>query len=72
MSWLGKIDTAGLRVNMDAKKYLKGVRFRDDVPLVLEIQCQLTNEMVMTRGNREVIHVNAEDDDLSGRRALEE
>ena len=57
---------------MNTKECLKGIRFRDDVPLVFEIQCQLTNEMGMTRSNGEVVNMYAEQDNLGGRRALEE
>ena len=59
-----------MRVNVDTQERLQGVGFRDDVPFGLEIQFQLMNEMVMAGCNREVVHMNAEDDNFRGRRAL--
>ena len=70
MSWLGKIDTTRLRVNVNTEKRFQGVRFSDDVTVVLEIQFQLINEVMVACCNRKVVDVDTEEYDFRRRCAL--
>ena len=64
MSWLGKIDTTTLGMDVDAEKRFQSIRFRNDVTIVLEVIFELLDKMVMAGSDSKIVHVNTEDDEL--------
>ena len=71
MSWLGKIDAASLRMNVNTQKRFQRIRFCDDVPIFLEIIFELLNEILVAGSNGEIVDVNTKDNDLCWRGSLE-
>ena len=54
-------------MDMNSQKGLERIRFCDDIFVILEVHFELFNKMLMTGGYSEIVHVNAEHNNLDRR-----